>query len=406
MAEKVTAMDVRMAAAMAGGVPNVARFCLEQGISRQTFYKYRRRFAEFGIEGLQERSRRPVRSPGQTPAAVEDEVVRLRKELADNGADHGADSIRWRLLRDGVMPAEQVPSRTTIWRILVRRGLVVPEPRKRPKSSQRRFTYERPNECWQSDYTLWQLADGTGVSIAGTLDDHSRYLTGLRAAAGEGSAELVWAVMSSGIAECGIPARSLTDNGLVYTGRRVGHQAAFEANLRALGVQTINSSPYHPQTCGKIERFWQTLKKWLQARPAPATVEELNALLEQFTRYYNHHRPHRALRGAAPAEAFAATVKARPPDRPLPGPVLCIRVPVHDGGKVSVGPYSIGVGRRWTGHIVDVIRDGDHIAIFSGPRLVRALTADPTRVYQPGTPSNQRGYREPNQLSLAIPLKP
>lgn len=395
MAQKVTAMDIRMAAAMVGGVPHVASFCLEQGISRQTFYKYRRRFAASGIEGLQERSRRPLRSPGQTPAAVEDEVVRVRKELADAGADHGPDSIRWRLQRDGVMPAEQVPSRTTIWRILVRRGHVVPEPAKRPKGSLHRFSYERPNECWQSDYTLWQLADEAGVSIAGTLDDHSRYLTALQAAAGEGSAELVWAVMTSGIADCGIPARSLTDNGLVYTGRRLGHEAAFEANLRALGVRTINSSPYHPQTCGKIERFWQTLKKWLQARPAPATVDELNALLEQFRCYYNHDRPHRALRGATPAEAFASTVKARPADRPLPGPVFSTRMPVHEGGKVCAGPYTVGVGRRWTGHTVDVIRDGDHIAIFSGPRLVRVLTADPTRVYQHGSPSNQRGYREP-----------
>ena len=107
-------------------------------------------------------------------------------------------------------------------------------------------------------------------------------------------------------------------------------EAAFEANLRALGTHTINSTPSHPQTCGKIERFWQTLKKWLRARPAPVDVEELNALLDQFRDFYNHHRPHRALRGATPAEAFAATERARPADRPLPAPVFVTRHTVGD----------------------------------------------------------------------------
>lgn len=389
MAQKVTAMDVRMAAAMAGGVGNVALFCRQQGISRQTFYKWRHRFDDSGVEGLQELSRRPHHVRGQTPAEVEDLVVRVRKELEADGSDHGPDSIRWRLQRDRLLAAGQVPSRATIARILRRRGQVIPEPKKRPRSSLCRFVYPRPNECWQSDYTMWQLADGSLVAIAGTLDDHSRYAAGLAAAAA-GTARLVWAVMLAAIAECGIPALSLTDNGVVYTARRIGGEASFEANLRALGTRPISSSPYHPQTCGKIERFWQTLKKWLTARPAPTSIEELNTLLERFRRYYNHDRPHRALHGATPAEAFTATAKARPADRPLPAPTLHSRVQVTETGKVPAGPYFVGVGRRWKGHHVDVIRDGDHIAIFSGPQLVRELTADPTRKYQPRPPLTAR----------------
>ena len=146
------------------------------------------------------------------------------------------------------------------------------------------------------------MTDGTAVAIAGTLDDHSRYLPGLHADLGAGTAELVWEVMLAGIAECGIPAMSLSDNGFVYTGRRNGFESAFEANLRVLGVQTINSRPYHPQTCGKIERFWQTLKKWLRAHPA-ATLAELNDTLERFRSFYNHQRPHR-LRGATPGRGL------------------------------------------------------------------------------------------------------
>jgi transposase InsO family protein len=398
MAQKVTAMDIRMATALAGQVENVAAFCRKQQISRQTFYKWQHRFSDEGLAGLQERSRRPHYSPGQTAAAVEEAVLRKRKQLIEAGCDHGPQSIVWALQRDE-MPG--VPSRSTVWRILTRHGVIVAQPHKRPKSATKRFTFSRPNECWQSDWTQWALADGAPVAIAGSLDDHSRYVPGLRAGIGQGTTDLVWAVMLAGITECGIPSMSLTDNGFVYTGRRHGFEAAFEANLRALGTQTINSTPFHPQTCGKIERFWQTLKKWLRARPAPATIEELNDLLETFRGFYNHHRPHRALRGATPAEAFTATAPARPADRPLPAPVFVTRHTVDEiSGQLFVPPYKVNVGRRWAGHECDSIRDGEHIAIFSGTTLVRELTADPNRRYQFGDKTT-RTYRnrEPKPAS-------
>jgi hypothetical protein len=210
---------------------------------------------------------------------------------------------------------------------------------------------------------------------------------------GQGTADLVWSVMLDAITECGIPAMSLTDNGFVYTGRLNAFEAAFEANLRALGTHTINSTPGHPQTCGKIERFWQTLKKWLRARPAPATLEELNELLAQFRDFYNRHRRHRALRGATPTEAFHATDKARPASRLLPEPIFVSRHTVGEqSGKLHVAPYRVNVGLRWAGHSCDVVRQGDHIAIFSNTTLVRELIADPTREYQPSAP-NTRTYR-------------
>jgi transposase InsO family protein len=389
MAQKVTAMDIRAATAFAGQIDNVSQFCRDQQISRQTFYKWRRRFGQDGLAGLQERSRRPNSSPGQTAAAAEEAVLRRRKQLLEQGLDHGPQSIVWTLKRDEMT----VPSRSTVWRILTRHALIVAQPQKRPKSATKRFTFSRPNECWQSDWTQWTLAEGTPVAIAGSLDDHSRYLTGLRAAPGQGSNQLVWSVMLAGITECGIPSMSLTDNGFVYTGKWRGFEATFEANLRALGTVTINSTPFHPQTCGKIERFWQTLKKWLRAHPAPATIAELNELLEAFRTFYNHHRPHRALRGATPAEAFYATAKARPAQRPLAQPVFVTRHIVGaQSGNLFVPPYKVNVGLRWAGHTCDAIRDGEHIAIFSGTTLVRQFTADPSRNYQPGE-QNQRTYR-------------
>lgn len=389
MAQKVTAMDIRAATALAGQIDNVSQFCRDQQISRQTFYKWRRRFSQDGLGGLQEQSRRPNSSPGQTAAAVEEAVLRQRKQLREQGLDHGPQSIVWTLQRDEIA----VPSRSTVWRILTRHGLIVAQPHKRPKSATQRFCFGRPNDCWQSDWTQWNLADGTDVAIAGSVDDHSRYVPALRAGIGHGTAELVWSVMLDGITECGIPAMSLADNGMVYTGRLHAFEAAFEANLRALGTHTINSTPWHPQTCGKIERFWQTLKKWLRAHPTSATLDELNALLDQFRDFYNHHRPHRALRGATPADAFTATEKARPADRPLPAPVFVSRHTVGEhSGKLHIAPYRVNVGLRWAAHNCDVVRHGDHIAIFSGTTLVRALTADPTRSYQPSAP-NTRTYR-------------
>ena len=398
MARKVTGMDVRMAAALDQGVDDVAEFCRAQGISRETYYKWKRRFDSEGLDGLRDRSRRPNTIPNATPADVEDAIVRARKELAEGGEFNGPFSIADRLTAQGVEP---VPSRATIARILSRRGQVRPQPRKRPRSSYRRFEAGRPNEMWQSDWTGWRLSgsDGTRrpVAIAGTLDDHSRFLVGIAAGTGDGNGELVWAVMSAAISGHGVPMSSLTDNGTCYSNiHRTDHRPArFEANLAALGCQSIASSPYHPQTCGKIERFWQTLKKWLRARETGhgtyRTLAALNEDLVVFAEYYNTRRPHRALGGRTPATAFTATVKARPAKRPLPSQVQTYRTHVSTGGSVTVsGPpdavrrqLRVHLGGRYKQLPVTVLQDGIRVAVFSGNELIRALDLDPTKIYQP-----------------------
>ena len=239
MARKVTAMDVRMAAALAQGVDNVAGFCRAQGISRQTYYKWKRRFDRDGIDGLRDQPRRPDANPNTTVVEIEDAIVLARKELADAGEFNGPLSIASRLAAQGVSP---VPSRATIARILTRRGQVRPQPRKRPRSSYRRFQASRPNEMWQSDWTEWRLAGRDGVvdgvrrpvAIAATLDDHSRLLVAIKAGSGAGNTELVWTVMLAAISGYGIPMASLTDNGLCYSTKRRGDgckPAAFEPNV-------------------------------------------------------------------------------------------------------------------------------------------------------------------------------
>jgi transposase InsO family protein len=396
MAGTVVGMDVRMAAALAQGVDDVAVFCRAQGISRQSYYKWKRRFEVEGLDGLRDRSRRPNTVPNATPCEVEDAIVRARKELADGGEFNGPFSIADRLAAQGVSP---LPSRATIARILARRGQVRAQPRKRPRSSYRRFQAGRPNEMWQSDWTEWHLAEGvTGrrpVAIAATLDDHSRLLVGIGAGTGDGTGELVWAVMTAAIGAHGVPMSSLTDNGLCYTtARRSGMgPTAFQANLTALGCQSIASSPYHPQTCGKIERFWQTLKKWLRAREntrgAYRTLAALNRDLAVFAEHYNTRRPHRALGGRTPATVFAATVKARPAARPLPASTQLYRTHVGTGGTVTVSrpgaasQLRVHVGGRYKQLPVSVLQDGIRVAIFSGTTLIRALDLDLTKTYQP-----------------------
>jgi hypothetical protein len=248
---------------------------------------------------------------------------------------------------------------------------------------------------WQSDWTGWRLADGRPVAIAGTLDDHSRLLVGIAAGSGDGTGELVWAVMTDAIGGYGVPMSSLTDNGSCYSNRhRPGHRpAAFEANLAALGCQSIASTPYHPQTCGKIERFWQTLKKWLRAREAShgahRTLSALNRDLAVFAEHYNTRRPHRALNGRTPAVVFAATVKARPVERPLPAQTQLYRSHVSTGGTVTVsnpagrGQLHVHVGGRYKQLPVTLLQDGVRVAIFTGDTLLRALDVDPTKTYQP-----------------------
>jgi transposase InsO family protein len=383
----VTAMDIRMACVLPGAVGSVSEFCRQRGISRQTYYKWQKRFAEQGEAGLADLSRRPAACPHATPAEVEDAIVRIRKELAEDGQFNGPATIAGRLVQEGwIQQGWSVPSQATIARVLSRRGMVKPAPRKRPRSSYHRFQATRPNQMWQSDCTAWTLSRARPVAIAGTLDDHSRLVVGLQAGS-SGNAELVWSVMVAAIGRCGIPSSSLSDNGAIYTNKhRPGHEpTAFEKNLRALGCTIIASTPYHPQTCGKIERLWQTLKKWLRAHGPYDTLADLNAALAEFAEQYNH-RPHAALGGRSPAEVFTATAPARPSSRPLPPPASRRRIGdphVSTGGTVGVGGYAIQLGHRYQGLQVTTIRDDLHVAVYAGNQLLRALDIDPHRHYQP-----------------------
>ncbi|HUN33907.1 MAG TPA: IS481 family transposase, partial [Trebonia sp.] len=284
-------------------VSEVAR---SYGVARSWIYTLLARYRAEGDAAFEPRSRRPETSPRAISADTADLIIRLRKELSEQGLDAGPHTICWHLERHHrtrVSPA-------TVSRYLARAGLVTPEPRKRPKSSYIRFQADQPNECWQADFTHYRLASGQDAEILTWLDDHSRYALSVTAHH-RVTGPAVLTAFQAAIAAHGTPASTLTDNGMVFTTRLSGGRGgrnALEHELRRLGIRQKNGKPNHPQTQGKVERFQQTMKNWLRAQPVqPAALADLQSLLDTFASIYNHQRPHRSLAGrVTPADAYAA----------------------------------------------------------------------------------------------------
>jgi transposase InsO family protein len=358
----------------------------EYGVSRRWVQKLVARFAAEGEAAFEPRSRRPRVSPHRTPAAVEDEIVALRKTLEGQGLDAGAATIGWHLQqRHGVAPAT-----STIWRVLSRRGFVTAQPHKRPRSSYIRFAADQPNERWQADITHWTLADGTEVEILNQLDDHSRLAVGSHTRTTFKAADIV-VCFGKAAALYGLPAGLLTDNGAVFTAASRGRGwVALERELASLGVRLRHSRPYHPQTCGKIERFHQTQKKWLARQPRARTITELQAQLEDFRGHYNTARPHRALGRRTPQQAYHARPKATPTGHSvkIPSHYRVRHDKIDKAGVVTLRHNSrlhhIGVGRSHAGtHVLVLVRDLHVRVLTENGDLLRQLTLDPSRDYQP-----------------------
>ena len=362
----------------------------DYGVSRRWVQKLTARYLAEGDAAFGPRSRRPHTSPQRTSQAVEDAIVALRKELSGAGHDAGAETIAWHLRRR----AGCSPSVATIWRILSRRGFVTPQPHKRPRSSWRRFEAGLPNELWQADITHWPLAGGADAEILNILDDHSRLLAASTARAIFKAGDIV-ADLHGAMARYGRPEKMLTDNGAVFTGIYRGRGwVALERELTALGIGLSHSRSYHPQTCGKVERLHQTLKKWLARQDPAATISVLQAQLDEFTAYYNTQRPHRAVGRRTPADAWNARPRAMPVRQG-------IRVSEHfrvrrdrvdADGKLTLRHNSrlhhIGIGRRWSGTKVLILARDLELRIITQDtgELIRELTLDPTRNYQPQAP--------------------
>jgi transposase InsO family protein len=366
------------------------------GVARSWIYELLVRYRSEGEAAFEPRSRRPHSQPRAIPAATVALILRLRRQLTRQGLDAGPQTIAWHLAEQHQLTV----SEATIWRTLKRAGLITPEPKKKPKTAYRSFAAELPNQMWQVDFTHYRLTrpDGTcgaDVEILCFLDDHSRYALSVTCHQPV-TGPAVLAMFRQTVTDQGIPASVLSDNGMVFTTRFAGGRAGrdtingFQAELRRLGVIEKHSKPNHPTTCGKVERFHQTLKKWLSAQPRqPQTVAELQVLCDTFIAYYNNSRPHRSLNRRTPLAAYQARPKAVPQISTEAEPQPRVRRDVVDtSGKLSLRHngqlHHIGVGRTHARTPILMLINGLQIRIIHATtgEIIRELTLNPAVDYQ------------------------
>ena len=353
------------------------------GLSRTWIYELVKRYRAGGYDALAPRSRRPKRCPHQYGPAVEALVLLLRGQLAAAGHDNGPATIAAHLARHG----SPVPAVSTIWRILQRHGLITPEPHKRPRSSFIRFEAALPNPLWQTDATHWALAAGQPVEILNMIDDHSRLLVAAVAFATVKAADVV-AVFHDAAAASGYPETLLSDNAAVFSGASRKGKVLLETELERLGIRASHATPYHPQTCGKVERLHQSQKRFL-ARQAPAqSLAHLQLQLDSFRAYYNQQRPHRALDGRTPLVAWNARLKARPQGESAAVHYRVRQDRVGSNGTVTLRYQSklrhIPVGNGYKHEAVRLLIAGANVRIVRDDGLLlRELTIDPRSDYQP-----------------------
>jgi hypothetical protein len=219
-------------------------------LSRQWVRQLVTRYKTDGAVAFQPRLERPHTNARAISAALEDKIVRLRKSLEKAGYDAGATTIAEHLARDP--DVTKVPALSTIWRIRARRGFVLPQPHKRPRSAWKRFTAAQPNDLWQANVTHWHLADGTEAEILNLLDDHSRLALASLARPAMTGPDVVDTFLAA-FARWGTPTSVLTDNGAIFTATpRRGGRTALQVTLGELSINYISSRPYHLQTCGKV----------------------------------------------------------------------------------------------------------------------------------------------------------
>ena len=355
----------------AASVTDVAR---RYGVGRQTVHAWLRRYAAEGLPGLADRSSRPSNCPHQMPPAVEARVVEMRRQHRG----WGPRTILSRLARAGVSP---LPSRSGIYRALVRHQLIDPKRRRRRPSDYKRWERSRAMELWQMDITLGvRLQDGSRPSIVTGIDDHSRFCVSAKVVA-RATARPVCDALLEAMRRHGVPEAILSDNGKVFTGRFGPRQSEvrFDRICREHGIRHLLTAPASPTTTGKVERFHKTLKREFLDGKVFASIAEAQAAIDAWVHDYNHCREHQSLGNRPPAERFAtahptpleesAPVAPAPEGEPgPPAPRLLRRVLVD--GKVSLLNFKYHVGRYLAGQSVELVCHDGLVEVFHDAVLV------------------------------------
>jgi transposase InsO family protein len=325
---ELSVMEQRYHAVMEviAGAP-VTEVAVRYGVSRQAVHTWLAKYKKAGLAGLADHSHRPHFQPRQIHADVEAVISQLR------GAHPrwGPRRLQFELGKAGVSP---VPSRSTVYRVLVRHGLVAARKRKRRRQDYKRWQREAPMQLWQLDITgSVFLTDGAELKLISGIDDHSRFCV-IATVVRRATARAVCRAFIAAMRTYGIPDEVLSDNGKQFTGRFGKPRPAevlFERICRRNGIRQLLTKPYSPTTTGKVERWHQTLQLGFLNHAGPfATIEEAQAAADAWREEYNHYRPHQSLDMACPADVFQP--------RPEAGDGLELWAPADPAAVLTPGP--------------------------------------------------------------------
>ncbi|MFE9999701.1 IS481 family transposase [Streptomyces avermitilis] len=283
----------------------VTEIAAQLGVSRQTVSGWKSRYEASGLAGLADRSRRPASCPHQASAEVEAAVCELRRKHPKWGPRRIAHVLE----RAGQV--DPVPSRMTVYRILVRHGLVEPGVRRRKRSDYKRWQRDRPMQLWQMDIVggvmLVNTVTGelTEAKVVTGVDDHSRYCV-IASVVERATGRAVCSAFAGALRRFGVPEEVLTDNGKQFTDRfGQGGEVLFDRICRENGIAHRLTQPASPTTTGKVERFHQTLRReLLDDCGAFESIEQAQAALDAWVEEYNCMRPHQALDMQSPGDRF------------------------------------------------------------------------------------------------------
>lgn len=338
----------------------LAQLCREFGISRPTGYVWVARFREGGVAALEERSRRPLRSPTQTGSEMEARILALRQVYPD----WGARKLKVLLGRQGI----ELPS-STVHRVLLRHGLVREEDRQRP--AVKRFAREHPNELWQMDFKgpkAWPTAC-TALSV---IDDHSRYLIALKTTARPRGA-LVRGHLEQAFEECGLPEAMLMDHGVPWwSWESFAGSTQLGLWLMRQGIRLCFAGVRHPQTQGKVERHHGSLERALVYRGAPTKNHQ--QWLDDYRREHNHIRPHEALDMETPASRWQPSPRRYNPNPPVweyPQNAWTLKVDNH--GTIDIREQTYRVAKSLIGERVRIVETEQRYLVYYCNTLIREL---------------------------------
>jgi transposase InsO family protein len=383
-------------------VTDVAR---RNGVVRQTVHDWLRRYAAHGLAGLVEGSSKPQSCPHQMTPEVEARILELRREHPG----WGPRTIGHRLGREGIEP---VPGRSSIYRCLVRHGLITPQARRRRRSDYKRWERTRAMELWQMDVVGGvRLADGTEAKVVTGVDDHSRFCVSAHVVA-RATARPTCDALALAMRRHGVPDAILTDNGKVFTGRfgpGTG-EVLFDRICRENGIRHLLTAPRSPTTTGKVERFHRTLRSEFLAGKVFASLELAQAALDAWVAHYNHERPHQSIGMVAPVERFRLAqpkpVKSEPAVVTPEPAVAATTRRVDAKGLISFASAHYLVGRWLAGQDVTVVCEGGLVQLHHRGVLVATHARRHALDKQAaGLRRGQAGARRPTATAASVTRK-